>query len=79
MEQVEKLLKEAVKIKDDILNGKYSQEFIRDVIYELSPVINHAFIKPSFIRYAEYVKKKSIDQIPENELNDLKAKWETWK
>lgn len=79
IEEKKKLLKEAVKIKDDILNGKYSQEFIRDVIYELSPAINHAFIKPSFIRYAEYVKKKPIDQIPENELNDLKAKWEAWK
>lgn len=79
IEQKKKQLKEAVALKDDILKGKYRQEFIRDVIYELSPAINHAFIKPSFVRYVEYVKHKPISEIPENELNDLKEKWEAWK
>lgn len=78
IQEKKKLLKEAIKVKDDILKGKYSQEFIRDVLYEMSPAINHGLIKPSFVRYAEYIKKKPINKISENELADLKTKWEAW-
>ena len=77
-----KELKEEVekyrKLKDDFITGKKAPEFIRDALFEMSPVLNYYFTKPTFQQYAEYISKKSFETIPEKEREELKKKYTIW-
>lgn len=77
-QNIERRLKELRKQKEALLDGTRSAEFIQDALYEMTDAINNDFIKPSFIRYAEYKTKRDFDDIPDNEKGLLRQQWNNW-
>jgi hypothetical protein len=71
IQNIERELKELRQQKEALLDGTRAPEFIQDALFEMTTLINDSFIKPSFIRFAEYKTKKNFNEISENELGLL--------
>lgn len=78
VQRLERQLKDLRQQKEDLISGKRANEFLQDSLYEMTDAINNNFIKPSFIRYAEYKTKKKFNEIPENLLGKLQQEWKAW-
>ena len=78
IQNIERELKELRQQKEALLDGTRAPEFIQDALFEMTTLINDSFIKPSFIRFAEYKTKKNFNEISENELGLLQKEWENW-
>lgn len=78
VQRLERQLKDLRQQKEDLISGKRANEFLQDSLYEMTDAINNNFIKPSFIRYAEYKAKKKFNEIPENLLGKLQQEWKAW-
>lgn len=78
-EQISKLeaeLKEARELKESFLDGTKGAAFVRQALFEMLDRISEPWIDTNFISYAEKAEKKSIKDIPEARLKQLKEKWD---
>lgn len=76
-EQVAKLTKEINESKkaiQDFKDGKMSNDYILDALFETQSILSSEFV-PTFDKYVEHLKHTTIDKLNENELKFLTARY----
>ncbi len=63
----------------DLVEGKRSEEFIQDSLFEMLPIFNESYVASIFPIYAERFSGKKLQDLSQDEIEQLKKQYEVWK